>query len=277
MWAKREITFIMKKTTLDNIKHECLITMLNMYNKAKAGHIGSSLSCLDILIFLYFSRMEKDDEFVLSKGHAAAALYLILERAGKITKDDLLSYHTNGTLLAAHPPCSGKLNGLTFGTGSLGHGLSLATGLALSTRFTKKKSRIYCVISDGDCDEGSTWEAALFAAHHKLNNLTVIIDNNGIQAFGKTKDVINLDSLKKKWEAFNFEVVVAKDGNDFESISKSFETLDSINSPKPRCIIAKTVKGNGVSYMENTIESHYLPMSDEQFRLAIDEINKQYA
>ncbi len=277
MWAKREITFIMKKTTLDNIKHECLITMLNMYNKAKAGHIGSSLSCLDILIFLYFSRMEKDDEFVLSKGHAAAALYTILERAGKITKDDLLSYHTNGTLLAAHPPCSGKLNGLTFGTGSLGHGLSLATGLALSTRFTKKKSRIYCVISDGDCDEGSTWEAALFAAHHKLNNLTVIIDNNGIQAFGKTKDVINLDSLKKKWEAFNFEVVVAKDGNDFESISKSFETLDSINSPKPRCIIAKTVKGNGVSYMENTIESHYLPMSDEQFRLAIDEINKQYA
>ncbi len=265
------------KTDLKKTKYECLITMLGLYKKANAGHIGSSLSCLDILVFLYFSRLKKNDEFILSKGHAAAALYTVLEKAGIITNTELNSYYTNGTLLAAHPPCCGKLNGITFGTGSLGHGLSLATGLAFSTKFTKKKFDVYCVISEGDCDEGSTWEAALFAAHHKLHNLTVIIDNNGVQAFGKSKDVINLESLKKKWEAFNFEVVVAENGNDFESISKSFKKLDSTKSSKPRCIIAKTIKGSGISYMENKVEWHYLPMDDKQFESAINQINKKYA
>lgn len=262
---------------LEKTKHECLLTMMNLYKKVQAGHIGSSLSCLDILVYLYFSRMEKNDEFILSKGHAAAALYTVLEKAGKITKDELNSYYTNGTYLAAHPPCCGKLGGIIFGTGSLGHGLSLATGLALSTRFTNKKFNVYCIISEGDCNEGSTWEAALFAAHHKLQNLTVIIDNNKIQAFGKSDDVINLESLKKKWEAFNFEVAVAKNGNDFESLSEAFEKLDSSGSLKPRCIIAETTKGSGVSYMENTIEWHYLPMNDEQFESAINQINKKYA
>ncbi len=271
-------TYKSSKNNLKKTKHECLVTMLNMYKKVQAGHIGSSLSCLDILVYLYFSRMEKNDEFILSKGHAAAALYTVLEKAGKITKEELNTYYnTNGTVLAAHPPCCGKLNGVTFGTGSLGHGLSLATGLALSTKFTKKKTNVYCVISEGDCNEGSTWEAALFAAHHKLQNLTVIIDNNKIQAFGKSSDVINLESLKKKWEAFNFEVVVAKNGNDFESLSESFEKLDSLKSLKPKCIIAETTKGNGVSYMENTIEWHYLPMNDEQFESAINQIKKNYA
>ena len=265
------------KIGLEKTKKECLLTMLHLYKKAQAGHIGSSLSCLDILVYLYFSRMRKCDKFVLSKGHAAAALYTILEKAGKITKEELNSYYTNGTLLAAHPPCCGKLNGIIFGTGSLGHGLSLATGLALSTRFTKKDSNIYCVISEGDCNEGSTWEAALFAAHHKLQNLTVIIDNNGIQAFGRSEDVINLESLRKKWEAFNFEVVVAKNGNSFKSISKAFKQLDSLKSSKPMCIIAKTTKGNGVSYMENKMEWHYLPMNDEQYKIAVKEISKKYA
>lgn len=259
------------------IKRECLITMLNLYKTAGAGHIGSALSCLDILIYLYFSRMKPSDEFLLSKGHAAAALYTVLAKSGRITKKDLASYYVNGTLLAAHPPCCGKLKGVTFGTGSLGHGLSLATGLALSTRFTRKNSKVYCVISEGDCNEGSTWEAALFAAHHKLDNLTVIIDNNDIQAFGRAEDVINLEPLREKWTAFNFEVVTAQSGNDFGSLERSFEELDRLKSSKPRCIIAKTIKGSGVSYMENTVEWHYLPMSDEQFDMAIDQINKDYA
>jgi transketolase len=136
---------------------------------------------------------------------------------------------------------------------------------------------VYCVISEGDCNEGSTWEAALFASHHKLKNLTVIIDNNKIQAFGKSSDVINLESLKRKWEAFNFEVVVAKNGNNFESLTESFKKLDETKSLKPRCIIAETTKGNGVSYMENTIEWHYLPMNEEQFESAINQIKKNYA
>jgi transketolase len=262
---------------LEKTKYECLLTMLHLYKKVQAGHIGSSLSCLDILVYLYFSRMKKNDKFILSKGHAAAALYTILEKVGKITKKELDSYYTNGTFLSAHPPCCGKLNGVTFGTGSLGHGLSLATGIALSTKFTKKKSDIYCIISDGDCNEGSTWEAMLFAAQHKLKNLTVIIDNNEIQAFGYAKDILNLESLQKKLLAFNFEVAVVKNGNDFKSIAKAFDKLDSLKSSKPRCIIAKTTKGSGVSYMENKIEWHYLPMDDKQFKQAMDQINKKYA
>jgi transketolase len=265
------------KKNLSKIKKECLLTMLYLYKKMQAGHIGSSLSCLDILIYLYFSRMKKNDEFILSKGHAAAALYTILEKIGKITKKELGSYYTNGTFLAAHPPCCGKLKGITFGTGSLGHGLSLATGLALATRFNKKKSDIYCVISDGDCNEGSTWEAMMFAAQHKLKNLTVLIDNNEIQAFGHAKDILDMEPLKEKLLAFNFEVVVVKDGNDFKSISEAFDKLDLLKSSKPRCIIAKTTKGNGVSYMENKVEWHYLPMNDEQYELALKQINKKYA
>jgi len=265
------------KNGLNEIKHKCLLTLLNLYKKVQAGHIGSSLSCLDILVYLYFSRMKKNDEFILSKGHAAAALYTILEKTGTITRKELDSYYTNGTFLAAHPPCCGKLNGVTFGTGSLGHGLSLATGLALATRFTQKKSDIYCVISDGDCNEGSTWEAMLFAAQHKLSNLTVIIDNNEIQAFGYAKDILNLEPLREKLLAFNFEVAVAENGNDFESIAKAFDKLDSVKSSKPRCIIAKTTKGSGISYMENKIEWHYLPMDDEQFKSAINQTNRKYA
>jgi transketolase len=264
------------KKSLLKIKYDCSLTMLNLYKKVQAGHIGSSLSCLDILVYLYFVQMNKTDKFILSKGHAAAALYTVLEKAGIITRQTLDTYYTNGTLLAAHPPCCGKLDGITFGTGSLGHGLSIATGLALSTRFTKKKSNVYCIISDGDCNEGATWEAALFAAHHKLKNLTVIIDNNKIQAFGKSKDIINLESLKEKWEAFNFEVIVAENGNDFESLEKSFAGLRTSDSDKPRCLIAKTKKGNGVSYMENKIEWHYLPMNDVQFESAINQITETY-
>ena len=257
---------------LEKTRKECTLTMLDLYKKVQAGHIGSSLSCMEILVYLYFSRIDSDDKFVLSKGHAAAALYTVLEKSGIISKDELNSYYQNGTFLAAHPPCCGKLKGIIFGTGSLGHGLSLATGLALSTKFTKKKSDVYCIISDGDCNEGSTWEAILFAAQHKLSNLTVIIDNNEIQAFGHAKDILNLEPLREKLLAFNFEVAVAKDGNNFEDLEAAFKKLDSADSDKPRCIIGKTTKGSGVSYMENKIEWHYLPMDDEQYESAVNQI-----
>jgi transketolase len=259
------------KKNLNEIKKECVLTMLGLYKKVQAGHIGSSLSCLDILVYLYFCRMNPRDKFILSKGHAAAALYTVLEKAGFISKEELNSYYQNGTLLAAHPPCCGKLNGITFGTGSLGHGLSLATGLALSTKFTKKKTNVYCVISDGDINEGSTWEAIIFAGHHKLKNLTVIVDNNCIQAFGFSKDILDMEPLQSKFRDFNFEVVEVKNGNDFQELEKAFKKLDKIDSQKPRCIIAKTTKGSGVSYMENKIEWHYLPMNDEQYDLAISQ------
>jgi transketolase len=242
-----------------------------MYKKANAGHIGTSLSCLDILLYLFLYKMTPVDKFILSKGHAAAGLYAVLAEAGRIDKSLLDTFYKDGTNLAAHPPCNGAIKDIPFGTGSLGHGLSLAAGMAFSTKFSKKKFKVYCVISDGDCNEGSTWEAALFAAQHKLDNLIVIVDKNNLQGFGKTKDVINLDPLYKKWEAFNFDVVTASNGNDFLSLEKAFNKMKLKKSKKPKCIVANTTKGSGVSFMENKMEWHYLPMNDKQYKKALKE------
>jgi len=260
---------------LRKLKSDCLIDILRLYMKANAGHIGASLSCLDILVFLYFNFMNKEDRFILSKGHAALALYVVLAKKGLIDEALLNTYYNNGTLLAAHPPCNHELKGIPFGTGSLGHGLSLATGFALSNRFTNKSNKVFCLLSEGDCDEGSTWEAALFASQHKLKNLFVIIDNNNLQGFGKSKDVLNIEPLTDKWKSFNFDVVVADNGNDFNSLDASFMALNDLNSNNPKCIIAKTIKGNGISYMENKLEWHYLPMTDDLYKQALSEINLQ--
>jgi transketolase len=257
---------------LEAVKKDALKTMLGLYKRANAGHIGAGLSCLDILIYLFFVKMGKNDKFILSKGHAAAALYTVLAKSGRIPESMLDSYYKDGTYLAAHPPCSNKIESISFGTGSLGHGLSLAAGMALSSRYTGKKMQVYCVLSEGDCNEGSTWEAALFAAHHKLTNLTVIIDNNGLQGFGKSDEVMNLEPLLDKWKAFNFETIVAKNGNDFGSLAKTFKALGERKSAKPKCIIAKTTKGNGVSFMKNKMEWHYLPMDDGQYDRAREDL-----
>ena len=149
--------------------------------------------------------------------------------------------------------------------------MSLAAGLALSTKYTGKSFNVYCVISDGDCDEGSTWEAALFAAQHRLSNLFVIIDNNGLQGFGTTKNVLNLEPLEMKWKAFNFEVAEAANGNSFSELDKSLNYLFCSDSDKPRCLIAKTIKGNGISFMMNKMEWHYLPLTDALYEIAIKE------
>ena len=256
---------------LENAKKSVLAKVLGMYKKANAGHIGTSLSCLDILLYLFLNKMKSQDKFILSKGHAAAGLYAVLAEAGKIDRAMLETFYKDGTLLAAHPPCNGAIEAIPFGTGSLGHGLSLAAGIAFSTRYSKKQFDVFCVLSDGDCNEGSTWEAALFAAQHKLDNLTVIVDKNNLQGFGKTKDVINLDPMEKKWDAFNFDVATALNGNDFAEIDRAFEDLMQKKSGHPRCIVANTTKGSGVSFMENKMEWHYLPMSDEQYQQALKE------
>jgi len=259
-----------KSKSLSLVKKDCLKTVLGLYKRANAGHIGSSLSSLDLLVHLFFKQMKKEDKFILSKGHAAASLYTVLAKSGRIDESLLDTYYADGTLLAAHPPCgANKVPGIIFGTGSLGHGLSIATGLAFSSRYTKKKFHVYCVISEGDCNEGSTWEAILFAAHHKLKNLTVIIDRNGLQGFGFSKDVLNLDSLEEKMKAFNLDTYVIENGNDLSEIDKVFKQTEKSMSEMPRCIIAKTTKGSGVSYMENKLEWHYLPMNDADYELAL--------
>lgn len=262
----------MEIKNLFEIKKNCLLEIIRLYKKADAGHIGSSLSSLDIMIYLHFFLMTKDDKFILSKGHAALALYVTLAKSGYFDESLLDSFYQNGTLLAAHPPSNRSLNGVHFGTGSLGHGLPLATGFAFSNKFTCKNNNVYCIISEGDCNEGSTWEAALFAAQHKLKNLYIIIDNNNLQGFGNSNEVLNLEPLADKWRSFNFEVAIANNGNDFNSLHSSFEELDNKNTCNPKCIIAKTTKGSGISFMENKMEWHYLPMTDDQYSLALEEL-----
>lgn len=242
-----------------------------MHRRTNSGHIGTSLSCADLLVYLFFHKLRPQDKFILSKGHAAAGLYTVLAEAGRLDKAALETFCKDGTSLAAHPPCSGAVKAIPFGTGSLGHGLSLAAGMAFSTRFSKKKFKVYCVLSDGDCNEGSTWEAALFAAQHGLDNLVAIVDKNNLQGFGKTKDVLNMDPLGKKWGAFNFDVATAADGNDFAAIDAAFRKLELKRTGRPKCVVANTTKGSGVSYMENKMEWHYLPMSGAQYRTALKE------
>jgi transketolase len=263
---------LVKIDELTGIKKSCVKNLLQMYKMANAGHIASSLSCLDALVYLFFYRMTPQDRFILSKGHAAAALYSVLSRAGHLPEEKLTTFYKDATLLAAHPPCGQGVSGIPFGTGSLGHGLSLAAGIALSTRFSSKTFQVYCLLSDGDCNEGSTWEAVLFAAHHKLNNLTVLVDYNRLQGFGRAQDVLDLEPFDEKWKAFGFDTVVAEQGNSFENLNAAFMAADLNRSAKPKCIIAKTVKGCGVSYMENKMEWHYLPMSDEQYQQALKEL-----
>ena len=257
---------------LAEARQQCAAKILELYKTAGAGHIGSSLSCLEILVDLCFQRMGRDDMLVLSKGHAAAALYATLSLSGRLPEADLTSFYKDGTLLAAHPPCSRKIQAIPFGTGSLGHGLGLACGIALSQRFTEREFKVFAVLSDGDCNEGSTWEAVLFASQQKLSAVTAIVDLNGIQGIGYTKDILNLEPFAEKWKAFGFSVAVADNGNDFVDLEQAYQEVQ--NSPGPRCIIARTVKGHGISYMADRVEWHYLPMKDEHYAQALAELKK---
>ncbi len=275
---------------LNQIGLECRDRLLKMYKAANAGHIGASLSCMEILIFAAFEKMRPEDHLILSKGHAAGAMYVVFEAAGLLPKGSVDQFYKDGGDFAAHPPCTRKYSSIPFGTGSLGHGLGIACGMALAGRFTGKKKNIFAVLSDGELNEGSVWESVMFAAHHKLNNLTVFIDKNGLQGIGSTAEIIDLGSLEEKFSAFGWNVTTATDGNSFESLrnadaklgasadtSTSAGTGAGTAAEKPRVIIANTVKGHSVSYMENKYEWHYLPMNDEQFQKALSEAGKYNA
>ena len=249
---------------------------LAMYQKAHAGHIGSSLSCAEILVFLRFAWMTDEDVLVLSKGHAAAALYSVLAEAGVLTPSQIDSYYENGTQLPALPPVN-AIKEVPFATGSLGHGLSLSAGMALGAKLSRRDRRYYCVTSDGELDEGSTWEAALFIAHHRLANVVWVIDRNNLQGIGRTEDVLALEPLDAKLRAFGFHVI-AVDGHDFRSLlAARDECALVVAESAPVAIIANTHKGNGISYLQDTVDSHYLPMSPEQYQKAIDEITRAHA
>jgi len=244
---------------------------LTMHHGARAGHIGTGLSCIDLLLFLYRRHLAAGDVFVLSKGHGVSALYATLHHLGRLSADELATYYKDGTVLAAHP-VAGALAEIPAATGSLGHGLSMACGVALAHRTQHKSSaRCVCLLSDGDCNEGSTWEAAAFASHHRLGNLTVVIDRNDLQGFGATRDVLDMEPFADKWRAFGFDVRTI-DGHDFAQMDAAMSSATDAGAPL--CVIAQTRKGCGISFMENRLEWHYLPMSDEQFRLALAELDE---
>lgn len=249
--------------------------ILEQSKRAHVGHIGSALSVADILLALYNSilniKSPQDplrDRFILSKGHAALALYGTLYLKGWLSEKELNTFCADDSLLGVHPEHT--LKGVDFSTGSLGHGLCFATGVALGARLKKASYRSFVLISDAECNEGSVWEAAMFASHHKLSSLIVILDQNGQQALGYTRDVLNLDSLKKRWEAFGWDVHET-DGHNIPNMTKLLSSLP-INEGHPHIVIAKTTFGKGVSYMENKIKWHYWPMSDEEYTTALEEI-----
>ena len=249
---------------------------LAMYKKAHAGHIGSSLSCAEILVFIKFAWMRHEDTFVLSKGHAVAALYSLLAEVNVLTQSQIDSYYEDGTQLPALPPFN-SIKEIPFATGSLGHGLPVCAGMALGALLNGHARNYFCVTSDGELDEGSIWEAALFIAHRKLTNLVWLIDRNHIQGIGRTEDVIALEPLDAKLRAFGFYVVTAN-GHDFASLlAARDESVRAIAARgAPVVIIANTIKGNGISYMHDTVDSHYLPMDDAQYVLALDELARAH-
>ena len=245
---------------------------LSMYLNANAGHIGSSLSAAEILTFLLFGWMKDTDEIILSKGHAAALLYSTLAEKEYLTEEEIGTFYKNETYLAAHPPAN-KIPKIPFATGSLGHGLSLAAGFGLSRKLKQTDDLIFCVTSDGELNEGSIWEAAMFIAHHQLRNVIWIVDKNNLQGFGTTQEVMNLDPLAAKFNAFGFECEEI-DGHDFGEWQRMKDGY--LQRKKPLVVIANTVKGRYWATNENTIHSHYLPFKDNEYELIIRQLELQY-
>ncbi len=251
---------------------------LRMTHRAKSSHVGSALSIADLLAGLYGAVLRVDgrhpnapdrDRFILSKGHACSALYAALAEREFFPRSWLDDFYLDESHLAGHVTHRG-VPGIEASTGALGHGLAIACGMALAGKRDGKAFRVFALLSDGECDEGSTWEAALFAPHHLLDNLIAIVDYNKIQSFGTVRDVLNLEPLGAKWESFGWAVEEI-DGHDLTRIVGTLQSVP-FRAGKPSCIIAHTVKGKGVSFMENKLLWHYRAPSDEELQQALEEL-----
>ena len=249
------------------------------YN-AKSGHPSGSLSISDTLTYLYFNKMNVDasnpedpdrDRFVLSKGHTAPALYAVLAQKGYFAEEELKSLRHIGALLQGHP-CI-HIPGVDMSSGSLGQGISAAVGMALGAKLQNKAFRVYTLLGDGEIQEGQVWEAAMFAGAKHLDNLVVIVDNNGLQIDGNVADVNSPYPIDKKFEAFNFHVINVADGNDFDQLKAAFDEARTVTG-MPTAIITKTVKGKGVSFMENQVGWHGKAPNDEEYAIAMAELEK---
>jgi transketolase len=267
---------IMKENTIDTtqLSGSLRLKVLQMYKQANAGHIGCSLSCIDLMTASLILQKNNTETFILSKGHAAAALYVCLNHLGEISDEQLATFYQNGTTLPAHPAPL-KYKGIPFATGSLGHGLPIGTGIAKASKLQGTDEVSFVLMSDGETNEGTTWEASHFAVAHQLDNLIVMIDRNRLQGFGSTQDILGDSAEIQKWESMGYEVVNT-DGHNILKLSEVIAFLKEQKNGKPKAIIADTVKGKGVSYMENRMEWHYNPMNDQQYQQAIEEVTNKY-
>jgi transketolase len=253
------------------------ITTLNLIYQAKKGHIGGCFSCSDILSAVYFSGLfnlspiEHSDRFLMSKGHCAAALYAVLYAQGYFDKDTLAGYGQNNTLLGAHPDA--RLAGVDVSSGSLGMGLGIGAGLAFANSLDERNNYTVVLTGDGECYEGSIWEAAMFGAHHQLNNLIWIIDRNMLCVLDRTEDCNKLEPLVEKIKAFGWDVQET-DGHNIVQLTRALETACNTASAKPKAIIANTTKGKGVSFMENQLNWHHKVPDDEEYEEALDELSR---
>ena len=266
--------------SLEEIAREIRRRIVVMCFHAGGGHIAPSLSSVDILVALYFKILKIDknsyksddrDRFILSKGHAAAALYAVLAEKGIVDKGILNTFCQSGSVLGAHPEAH-LVSGIEFSSGSLGHGLPFGTGIALAGKLDHRDYRVFVLLSDGECQEGSVWEAALFASHHKLDNLVAIIDYNKIQSLGQIDSILGLEPFKDKWKSFGWEVEEV-DGHDVSQICKMLGTVPFAKD-KPSMLIAHTVKGKGISFMKNEPIWHYrLPATEEEIKIVCQELD----
>ena len=271
----------MNKLELQKTANEVRKGIVTAVHSAKAGHPGGSLSAADLFTYLYFEEMNIDpkepkkadrDRFVLSKGHTAPGLYAALANRGYFPVEDLKTLRHIGSYLQGHPDMK-HIPGVDMSSGSLGQGISAAVGMALAGKMDNADYRVYTLLGDGEIQEGQVWEASMFAGHRKLDNLVVIVENNGLQIDGKIEDVCSPYPIDKKFEAFNFHVINVEDGNDFDQLAAAFKEAKETKG-MPTAIIMKTVKGKGVSYMENNAGWHGKAPNDEEYAIAMADLEK---
>lgn len=267
---------------LEKIANEIRIGIIKEVYNGKSGHPGGSLSCADILTVLYFNQMNINpndpkskarDRFVLSKGHASPALYSTLAERGYFDKEELTTFRGIDSILQGHPDMK-HIPGIDMSTGSLGQGLSCANGMAMASKLNKDGNRVYCLVGDGEIEEGQIWEAAMSASHYKLDNLCVIVDNNNLQIDGSIEEVMSSYPIDAKFKSFGFHVINVN-GHDIQELINAFNEAKTVKG-KPTAIIAKTIKGKGVSFMENQVGWHGKAPNEEQYELAIKELGGEY-
>ena len=263
---------------LKDVAKKIRINILHMLTQAGSGHTGGSLSAADVAVAIYFSKMsfnpdnpkwENRDRFILSKGHAAPLLYAIMAEAGYFPMETINNLRKVESPLQGHPCCK-HIPGIEVSTGSLGQGLSVANGMALGLRLDNNPARVYCIMGDGETQEGQIWEAAMTSAHYKIDNLCAVVDNNELQIDGPVEEVMGIQPVHDKWEAFGWHVI-SIDGHDMEEILKALDEAEGVKG-KPTIIIANTTKGKGVSFFEDKVEYHGVAPSREEFDKAVKEI-----